>query len=54
VGSSAPSASLRREHGVQEVMLETLALSIELGKATLTRIGVDEAVRRDATAAIRQ
>jgi glutathione-regulated potassium-efflux system ancillary protein KefC len=40
--------------GVQEVMLETLALSIELGEATLTRIGVDEAVRRDAAAAVRQ
>ena len=40
--------------GVQEVMLETLALSIELGEATLSRIGVDEPPRRDAAAAVRQ
>jgi Kef-type K+ transport system membrane component KefB len=34
---------LLEQLGVQEVMMETLALSIELGQATLTRIGVDEA-----------
>ena len=40
--------------GVQEVILETLALSIQLGEATLSRIGVDEAAQRDAAEAVRQ
>ena len=40
--------------GVQEVMLETLALSVQLGEVTLTRIGVKEAVRRDAAEVVRQ
>ena len=40
--------------GVDEVILETLALSVQLGEATLTRIGVTEAVRRDAAEAVRQ
>jgi CPA2 family monovalent cation:H+ antiporter-2 len=40
--------------GVDEVVLETLALSVQLGDATLARIGVTEAVRRDAAEAVRQ
>jgi CPA2 family monovalent cation:H+ antiporter-2 len=40
--------------GAHEVVLETLALSIQLGEAALSRIGVDEPAQRDAAEAVRR
>lgn len=40
--------------GAHEVVLETLALSIQLGEAALLRIGVDETMLRDAAEAVRR